>query len=151
MSGTYHPEAIPIHDTAPSESEPPESTLLPCGCDPSIQDCAICAPRPVEPVPTHPPFMNREQAHRVNSTNILCDALEITGGDRQAAYGSPKDNWSRTAKIAQAITGLDCLTPEVCVKVAMAMKQARLIQTPNHRDSMVDLAGYSWVLSEVVK
>jgi len=85
-----------------------------------------------------------------SAPNILADALACTQGDRQAAYGSPIDNWARTAKIAQAITGLDCLTPEVCVKVAIAMKQARLIQTPGHRDSMVDLAGYAWVLSEVV-
>jgi hypothetical protein len=82
--------------------------------------------------------------------NILADAMACTQGDRQVAYGSPAENWGRTAKIAQAITGLDCLTPEICVKVAIAMKQARLIQTPGHRDSMVDLAGYAWVLSEVV-
>lgn len=149
MPGPYRPEAIPIHDTAPSEVEPPESTLLPCGCDPALGgECARCAPRPAEAVHAAGPFMGREQ---VEQANILRDALEITGGDRQAAYGSPKDNWTRTARIAQAITGLACLTPEVCVKVAMAMKQARLIQTPNHRDSMVDLAGYSWVLSEVVE
>ena len=92
-------------------------------------------------------FMKREQPEK---QNILADALACTQGDRQAAYGSPEVNWNRTAKIAQAITGLDCLTPEVCVKVAMAMKHARMIQTPDHRDSMVDLAGYAWVLSEVV-
>lgn len=92
-------------------------------------------------------FMKRE---RPEKSNILTDALACTQGDRQSAYGSPEVNWNRTAKIAQAITGLDCLTPEVCVKVAMAMKQARLIQSPSHRDSMVDLAGYAWVLSEVV-
>lgn len=82
--------------------------------------------------------------------NILEQALEITGGDRQDAYGSPKENWERTAKIASAITGIN-LTPEECVKVAIAMKLARLQQTPDHRDSMVDLAGYAWVLSEVMK
>lgn len=47
MTGTYRPEAIPIHDTAPSEVELPESTLLPCGCDALAgQECAICCPHP---------------------------------------------------------------------------------------------------------
>ena len=112
--------SVPMPDTAPSE----------------VEDHCI------EP----PPVTFRNEPIRAN---ILADAMACTQGDRQAAYGSPAENWGRTAKIAQAITGLDCLTPEVCVKVAIAMKQARLIQTPGHRDSMVDLAGYAWVLSEV--
>lgn len=126
--GSYEPrDTVPIGDTAPSEVEI-------TGCDDKA-------------VPTPAQFMFREQTVK---SNILSDALVCTQGDRQAAYGSPAENWGRTAKIAQAITGLDCLTPEVCVKVAIAMKQARLIQTPGHRDSMVDLAGYAWVLSEVM-
>jgi hypothetical protein len=81
--------------------------------------------------------------------NILNDALKFTQGDRQSAYGNPYDNWKRTSDIASAVTGLN-LSPETCVKVAIAMKLARLRQTANHRDSMVDLAGYAWVLSEVM-
>ena len=125
--GTYEPrDAVPIRDTLPSECEPSLSGT------PGMETGTAQANCP-----------EREG-------NILADALACTQGDRQAAYGSPAENWGRTAKIAQAITGLDCLTPEVCVKVAIAMKHARLIQTPGHRDSMVDLAGYAWVLSEVV-
>jgi hypothetical protein len=95
--------------------------------------------------------MDLYQGEQMNEKqNILADALKFTQGDRQAAYGSPYENWKRTSDIAVAITGLDTLTPEMCVKVALAMKLARLRQTANHRDSMVDLAGYSWVLSEVM-
>jgi hypothetical protein len=82
--------------------------------------------------------------------NILQDALKFTQGDRQSAYGSPYSNWKHTSDIAVAITGLGALTPEVCVKVAIAMKLARLLSSANHRDSMIDLAGYAWVLSEVM-
>lgn len=131
--GSYEPrDAVPIRDTLPSEVE--------------ITDCDVkgCVPISIQ---SGSPFTIHEQ---VGGLNILAEALACTQGDRQAAYGSPAENWGRTAKIAQAITGLDCLTPEVCVKVAIAMKQSRLIQTPGHRDSMVDLAGYAWVLSEVV-
>jgi len=84
-----------------------------------------------------------------NLPNLLEEALEITQGDRQADYGSPFENWLRTSEIFNAMTGLG-LTPVQCVDMAIAMKLARLFKTPNHRDSMKDLAGYAWVRSEVV-
>ena len=80
--------------------------------------------------------------------NILEEALEITAKDRQEIYGSPKENWGRTAAIFNAMTGLS-LTPGECVKMAIAMKLARLHKSPKHRDSKTDLAGYAWVLDEV--
>lgn len=83
-------------------------------------------------------------------TNILQTALDLTQGDRAAAYGTPKDNWGRTAEIATAMLGKP-ISAQECVLVAMAMKHARLRQTPNHMDSIIDLAGYAWVLSEVVQ
>ncbi len=70
-------------------------------------------------------------------------------GDRAKSYGHPKDNWGLTADIAFALTGIP-LTAEDCVKVAMAMKFARLRNTPTHHDSIVDLAGYAWVLDKVI-
>ena len=82
-------------------------------------------------------------------TNILEDALAAVTGPRAEAYGPPIENWTRTVKIFAAMTGQE-LTVEEGVKFAIAMKLARLYQTPNHRDSMVDLCGYGWVLSEVV-
>lgn len=82
--------------------------------------------------------------------SVLHTAIRLTQGDRGRDYGTPKDNWGRTATIASALVGKP-LTAEECVKVAMAMKYARLIQTPNHLDSIVDLAGYAWVLSEVMR
>lgn len=86
---------------------------------------------------------------RTNLTNILEDALAAVTGPRAEAYGPPIDNWARTVAIFNAMTG-QSLTPEQGVKFAIAMKLARLYQTPNHMDSWVDLAGYAWVGSEVV-
>lgn len=85
-----------------------------------------------------------------DTTNILEQALLITGGDRQNNYGSPKENWERTVAIFNAMTGRD-LMPAEAVKFAIAMKLARLHQTPDHMDSIVDLAGYAWVYSEVAR
>lgn len=130
--GSYDPLAP---DTAPCEVEPSLSGRP----DP------FSAPQP-------PDLPGRELGitFRDDRPNILRDALTITGGDRQVAYGSPAENWGRTAEIASAILGKP-ITPAECVQVAFAMKLARLRQTPDHRDSFVDLAGYAWVWSEVAK
>ena len=82
-------------------------------------------------------------------TNILEDALAAVTGPRAEAYGPPEWNWQRTVDIYFAMTGHK-LTAAEGVQFAIAMKLARLYQTPNHRDSIVDLAGYSWVLASVV-
>lgn len=81
--------------------------------------------------------------------NILEEALTITTTDRQQVYGPPSENFRVTSDIASAILGYH-ITPADCVKVALAMKLARLRNSPKHRDSMIDIAGYAWVLSEVV-
>ena len=81
--------------------------------------------------------------------NILEEANQITHGERLERYGPPKENFKRISDIASAMTGLD-LSPEVCVLVLMAVKLARLRQSPDHRDSIVDVAGYAWCLAEVV-
>lgn len=80
--------------------------------------------------------------------SILEDALAAVTGPRAEAYGHPRDNWARTAQIATDLTGRD-FTPEECVLILLAVKLARLRQTPNHRDSLVDLAGYAWVLEQL--
>ena len=82
--------------------------------------------------------------------NILEAALSVTQGDRATDYGHPIENWGRTVDIFNAMTGHN-LTPAEGVKFAIAMKLARLYKTPTHIDSMVDLAGYAWVLSEVAQ
>lgn len=81
--------------------------------------------------------------------NILQIAESLVTGDRAAAYGHPRVNWERTAKIASATLGIE-LTPAQCVLFAISMKLARLQNTPDHRDSIVDIAGYAYVLDRVV-
>jgi hypothetical protein len=97
--------------------------------------------------------MNREQAPKVDEPNVLLEAYEITGGDRQNDYGTPEENWGRISRIASAMTdGKPVhLTAEVCIKVLLATKLARMVTSPKKRDNYVDLAGYAHVLWEVNK
>lgn len=80
--------------------------------------------------------------------NILEEALQLTHGPRAEVYGPPEENWKATVDIFNAMTGSN-LIPEEGVLFALAMKLARLRRSPDHRDSMVDLAGYAWVLAQV--
>ena len=88
--------------------------------------------------------------------NILKAAHDIVHGDREQTYGDPTINlrniaayWSihLSAINKQQIT----LTPaDVCVMM-MSLKLARLANTPNHRDSVVDIAGYAALLDRSSK
>lgn len=106
---------------------------------------------PVCPLDQIPNVDNRIIASDCTKPNVLKEALAMVEGPRAEDYGPPEVNWARTSRIAIALTELDCLTPEVCVKVATAMKWARLLQTPDHHDTLVDIPGYGWVLSRVVE
>lgn len=84
------------------------------------------------------------------SENILEEALRITSGDRQQAYGSALADARRWAQISSAVTGLD-LRPEHFPLVMLAVKLSRTSQAPEgfHRDSIVDIAGYARVAEKI--
>jgi hypothetical protein len=66
----------------------------------------------------------------------------VRNGERQAVYGHPADDFRRTAAMWSVTFGVE-VTP---LQVAIAMgqlKMSRLIGTPGHRDSIVDLIGYA--------
>jgi hypothetical protein len=63
--------------------------------------------------------------------------------ERGADYGHPSINFRFIARLWAIIDDADWLTPEEDVALRMlAVKFARLIQTPAHNDSIEDLAGY---------
>jgi hypothetical protein len=62
--------------------------------------------------------------------------------DRRAIYGSPQDTYRRISTMRAVVD--ECPDPEIREILAMIVtKVARLIQTPDHLDSWVDVAGYS--------
>lgn len=63
--------------------------------------------------------------------------------DRQAAYGSPVPNFERIRDLWNAYKkGSSFTTVDVAILMAL-VKVARLMETPSHPDSWVDLAGYA--------
>lgn len=77
------------------------------------------------------------------SRSIMQEAHDLVNGPRQQDYGSPRDNWSRTAKIWSAILGIE-VTAEQAVRCMVGVKLARQCHKPS-RDNLVDIAGYAGV------
>jgi len=77
-------------------------------------------------------------------------AKGLVANERQTDYGHPKDNAQRVALIWSAVLGAEVLPSEVGLCL-IGLKLARLIETPNHDDSMVDLIGYIEYLKIVVE
>jgi len=72
---------------------------------------------------------------------VLEQAQELIHGERQKDYGEPKVNFERIAKGWSVIFGQEVTPVQVCLAMDW-LKTARLIESPNHRDSWLDKAGY---------
>lgn len=75
---------------------------------------------------------------------ILEEAQSLVYGDRQASYGHPFDDYTRTARMWEAILGMTpyTITPRVACLMMAAVKISREVNKPK-RDNLVDLAGYA--------
>jgi hypothetical protein len=81
---------------------------------------------------------------------LLTDAAALVTGDRAAVYGPPAVNFRRIAALHNTYLDLtadargDHTTEAHDVAVmAILTKVARLIQTPDHADTWLDIAGYA--------
>lgn len=84
---------------------------------------------------------------------IADEAKRIVTGARRAAYGKPEDNFARIAAYWNAYAqckGWSVVFAAADVSPMMrGMKEARLCETPDHRDSFVDLVGYTLTGAEI--
>ena len=81
------------------------------------------------------------------SQRVLDDASRLVGGDRQGEYGDAHKNYKRIAALWSLLTGAEIDAPKAALMMA-ALKLDRAWQNPEHRDSYVDLAGYSAIARE---
>lgn len=79
---------------------------------------------------------------------ILTTAGETIDGDRDRDYGSAHDNWQRIAELWSPILGVEVTAAQTGLCM-IAVKLSRLVNTPGHDDSWVDLAGYAALGGEV--
>lgn len=75
--------------------------------------------------------------------NILEEAQKLTNQDRQAVYGHPYDDFGTVAQLTKPILESN-LEPRLKHALYMCqVKISRLLASPDHIDSVVDLAGYA--------
>ena len=80
--------------------------------------------------------------------DLLSKAREIIHGDRQQDYGDKLQNFSQIAMLWQGILAPQLaddskITPELVALCMIAVKIARLSKSPDHQDSILDIAGYA--------
>jgi|TARA_R100000388_G_C7096086_1_gene89939 hypothetical protein len=78
--------------------------------------------------------MKREQ--------ILDKAKTLISGERAKDYGDAYLNHKRIAELWSPILDKD-ITVEQVYACMIAVKLSRLIETPNHEDSWIDICGYA--------
>ena len=79
---------------------------------------------------------------------ILDTAKDLTHGDRNKNYGSPMTNHQRIAKLWSVWVETE-ITPAQAAMCLALVKVARLIETPQHEDSPIDLAAYAAIYGEI--
>lgn len=81
---------------------------------------------------------------------VLSEAEQLINGDRAQAYGDPETNFGRLAQLWAPILGAE-ITPTQVALCLTQLKISRLINTPDHRDSYIDAAGYIALGAELAK
>ena len=69
--------------------------------------------------------------------------------ERGKTYGPAKVNMERTAALWEKILGVG-VSPEKVALCLIQLTVARLIETPGHVDSILDIAGYAAVYRECI-
>ncbi len=85
------------------------------------------------------------------------EALAIITGARQAAYGTPEQNfgrigllWTAYLRAAGVLGNKDAINGIMVCHMQNLVKLARLIATPDHEDSLRDMLGYTGCNIELV-
>lgn len=80
--------------------------------------------------------------------SVMMEAEGLVNGARAAAYGHPKENFERICLLWNAyLMGRPCgqcgpIDEKDHAIMMLLVKIARLQETPDHRDSLVDICGY---------
>jgi len=84
----------------------------------------------------------------MNRGKILDEAKRLTSTDRQETYGDPYINHKRIADLWSAYLETEISPSQVALCLCL-VKIARLIETPDHLDSFIDLAAYAAISGEI--
>ena len=91
---------------------------------------------------------------RIRSETPAHRGLDLVRADRQAEYGHPLDNHERiaafwTVRLRDKLKDGERIEPHDAAACMRLVKEARLMQTPGHEDSLTDIAGYADVEHQI--
>ena len=82
--------------------------------------------------------------NKIDALEAAIHAVEARGEN----YGDVRQTHQRIASLWSVVLGQD-VTPEQVALCMTCLKVARLIETPDHEDSWVDIAGYGACGAEI--
>ncbi len=77
------------------------------------------------------------------------DAIAEVTASRNAAYGDPEDDFKRVARMKEGLTGMDDPVLRHVAEMIL-VKLSRIVQTPSHHDSWLDIVGYARTAAVVI-
>ena len=75
-------------------------------------------------------------------STILTTADHLISKDRADVYGPPRQSFGRIGALWGAMLGTDAIAAETVALMLVQLKVSRIISSPDHEDSWVDLCGY---------
>jgi len=79
---------------------------------------------------------------------FLREVEQTLEGDRQVDYGDASKNFARIARMWEVIFGHQVTLEQVHLCM-IAVKMSRLVNSPEHQDSWIDIAGYAALAAEL--
>jgi|TARA_R110002020_G_scaffold62890_5_gene167752 hypothetical protein len=79
---------------------------------------------------------------KMRNKNFLLEVLALVEGERAEKYGDSKENHARIAAMWSALLEKEVTANQVYLCL-IAVKMSRLMESPRHRDSWLDIAGYA--------
>ncbi len=161
-----HLDGIPCISPACAPTEPEHELTRDCWCGPTVEQVPSATPRnpltgeeragltpeeiacyegtcDCDVTAPHVPSVGH------NQPTILAEAEQLVYGPRQEQYGAPWIDFSRTGRMWGAIleewrmSDREAIDAHLVALCMAALKISRIVQTPEKRDSWVDLAGYA--------
>ena len=90
-----------------------------------------------------------EDRYRNIRSEVLAEAMDLITGDRNRDYGEPIENFERIAAGWRVLLGAEVTPHQVALCMAW-LKMARLVETPRHEDSYVDMTAYGALAAQLV-
>ena len=88
------------------------------------------------------------------AATFLDKVKDVVTGPREKEYGDKTENHARIAKLwnmwlTETKEDGDAITPYDVATMMLMVKLARLMQSPGHQDSHIDIAGYAACMEEI--